>query len=651
MKSAFEDKFKFDGELGVIYSNKESLFRLWSPLALKVELKIYENNEDNPINIILMEEKCPGVWSTKVNKDCEGLYYTYVVYFKEKVNLVVDPYAKAVSVNGKRGVVLDLKRTNPEGWNSDKAPILNYATDSILYETHIRDLTMHNDSGVTKEHKGIFKGLIEENTHLPNSNISTVLSHIKELEITHIHFLPLFDFATVDESKKDKDYNWGYDPQNYNAVEGSYCSNPYKPEVRIKEFKELVKILHENGIRVVMDVVYNHTYLSENSNLNLSMPGYFYRQNENHKFTNGSGCGNELASERYMVRKYMVDSVKYWAEEYHIDGFRFDLMAVHDINTLKEIRKELSKIDKNIIIYGEGWVGGTSCFNSEEACYKRNISKFGALQIAAFSDDIRDGIKGAIHNNKSGGFINGEIGLEETIKFGVVGSTYHKQVNYDKVNYSNFPWANEPYQSINYESCHDNYTLWDKIQIFSQSEKYSTMVKKNKLAAAIVLTSQGIPFIHAGEEILRSKCDIKGNFIENSYNLGDFVNAINWNDKRKNFHVFKYYKNLINLRKKNKVFRLGRNKDIQQYISFFSKGNEFLEDNIVAYRIEKPTLEKGWNEVIVIYNGNKEEVKVKLPKNNWTIIVNDEEVNNEGIRNFYNDYIIVKGISCCILAN
>ncbi|MGL5244121.1 MAG: type I pullulanase, partial [Sarcina sp.] len=391
MRVAFENKFNFDGELGVIYSKKKSLFRLWSPLALKVELNLYRNNDYNKAEIITMEEKTHGVWSTIISGDCNKFYYTYSVYFREKVNLVVDPYAKAVTVNGEKGVVLDMKKTNPVQWEIDKCPNIDCITDAILYEIHIRDLTIHNTSGIKEENRGKFKGLTEEGTRLPNSNLFTGLSHIKELGVTHVHLLPVFDFATINEEEKNKEYNWGYDPENYNAVEGSYCSNPYEPEIRVRELKELIKALHKNKIRVVMDVVYNHTYSGENSNLNLSMPGYFYRKNEKDEFSNGSGCGNELASERYMVRKYIVDSIKYWAKEYHIDGFRFDLMAVHDIKTLKEIRRELNKLDRNIIIYGEGWTGGTSVLNIEEASSKENISKFGSLQIAAFSDEIRDG--------------------------------------------------------------------------------------------------------------------------------------------------------------------------------------------------------------------------------------------------------------------
>lgn len=477
-----------------------------------------------------MNKHRKGVWFNEITNDCQGLYYIYNIYFGKNLNKTVDPYAIALGVNGKRAMIVDLERTNPEGWVNDKRPELKDFTDSIIYEAHVRDLPIDENSGVEVLNKGKFKGLIEEGTVIPNTNIKTTLDHIKELGITHIHLLPAFDYGSIDEEKLETpQFNWGYDPTNYNVPEGLYSTDPFDGEVRIKEFKEMVQGFHENGIRVVMDVVYNHTFSGEDSNLNLSMPGYYHRQDKNRDFSNGSGCGNELASERSMVRKYIIDSLTYWSEEYHIDRFRFDLMTLNDIETLKLARQRLDKIDKTIIIYGEGWNGGESPLPEEMACFKENIVEFDSLQIVAFSDDIRDGIKGHVTKKDEPGFVNGKIDFEETIKFGVVASTKHNDIDYNNINYSNKPWAKEPYQTITYCSAHDNNTLWDKLQIISKNATKEDLIKENKLAAAIVLLSQGISFIHAGEELTRTKIDKNGDFVENSYASSDEVNKINWN--------------------------------------------------------------------------------------------------------------------------
>lgn len=617
----FNNRFYYNGELGAIYSKEKTIFRIWSPEAKSLELLLYKDgNTESLIEKIKLSKKEFGVWEIVKNGDLNGIYYKYHIIGNDFEHDFVDPYCKALGVNGYRAMIIDLKETNPRDWSKDESPILKSPLDSILYEMHIRDFSIDKSSGVTLENKGKFLGVVEDNTTIPGTDIKTTLGHLKELGITHVHLLPAFDFGTVDEERlADEQYNWGYDPVNYNVPEGSYSKNPYRGEVRIKEFKEMVCKLHKAGIRVVMDVVYNHTYSGENSNLNLSYPGYFHRQDENGNFSNGSGCGNELASERLMVRKYMIDSIKYWAKEYHIDGFRFDLMALHDIETLKKIREELNSIDSSILIYGEGWNGGESPLPKREACFKSNISEFDNLQIAAFSDDMRDGIKGHVSKLKEGGFVNGGIGFEESIKFGVVASTYHKDLKYDKVNYSDCPWANEPYQTINYCSAHDNNTLHDKLRIVCESATEEDIIDMNKLSAAIVITSQGIPFIHAGEEILRSKVDKRGNFVENSYNSSDFVNRIDWTGKIKYKKLFEYYKGLIQLRKKYNLFRLQSRNEIQNKISFLEKELEIIEKGIVAYKLSN---EK--EKFIIVFNSNKKSININLPEGKWGILVNKE---------------------------
>lgn len=641
----FNDKFYYDGELGAIYDKDKTIFRVWSPEAKSLELLLYrDGNTESLIERDLLHKKSNGLWEIVKKGDLNGVYYKYHIVGEDFEHDFVDPYCKALGVNGYRAMVIDLKKTNPKGWENEKKPSLEKPVDSILYEMHLRDFSIDKSSGVSLENRGKFLGIVEENTKVPGTEVKTTLDHLKELGITHVHLLPSFDFGTVDEERLDEEqYNWGYDPVNYNVPEGSYSKNPYKGEVRIKEFKEMVLKLHKAGIRVVMDVVYNHTYSGENSNLNLSYPGYYHRQDDFGNFSNGSGCGNELASERLMVRKYMVDSLKYWAREYHIDGFRFDLMALHDIETLKEVREELNKIDPSILIYGEGWNGGESPLPREEACFKCNIEKFDKLQIAAFSDDMRDGIKGHVAHLKEGGFVNGGKDFEESIKFGIVAATYHEGVDYDKVNYSDSPWANEPYQTVNYCSAHDNNTLHDKLKIVCESASEEEIIEMNKLSAAIFLTSQGIPFIHSGEELLRTKINEKGEFVENSYNSNDFVNKIDWTRKVKYMDLFKYYKGLIELRKEYPLFRLESNKEIREKISFIESELGIKKKGIVAYRLKDHN-----NEFIVVFNSNNNEIKINLPKGVWGVIVNNEfsgkDVRSE-VRGFYS----IIGKSSCVL--
>lgn len=628
----FNEKYNYDGKLGVIYSKKSSEFKLWAPLAEQVELVLYGkdyNALESNKTIIKMNKENRGVWRARINEDLSGEYYNYLVRNNGKTYESVDPYAKAVSINGEKSMVIDMESTNPKGWSNDKKPILNDVTDSIIYEAHIRDLTKDEASGVITELRGKYIGAVLENSKIKGTSITTGLDHLKELGITHIHLLPVFDYESIDERYDSPDnYNWGYDPQNYNVPEGSYSTNPYEGAVRISEFKEMVYRFHQAGIRVVMDMVYNHTYNLE-SPLNLTVPGYYYRKDKYGCYSNGSGCGNETASERYMFRKYMIDSVLYWAKEYHIDGFRFDLMGLHDLETMRIIRNELNKVDKSIIMYGEGWTCYDTPLNINESAVKNNICKFDDLQIAAFSDDARDSIKGSVFLKESLGFVNGGDNYEESIKYTICASTKHDEIDLSKVVYSKSFWANEPYQTITYDSAHDNNTLFDKLIMSCKDENEEELLKMNKLAAAIVLTSQGISFLHEGEEFARVKENLQGEIIENSYNSSDYTNELKWLRKQRYIDLFNYYKGLIKLRKEYKAFRMNSNKEIQNNISFMAKGNEFKDNHIVGYIINIEDYNDSYSKIAVIFNANKYNVEVDLDEGKWNVLVDGEKADSE----------------------
>ena len=646
----FENLFKYNGELGAIYTKNRTIFKLWAPLADKVKVMFFGKDPysyNNPSTYeIEMKYKENGIWEIEINKDLDGEFYNYKVIRNGIEEEVVDPYAKAVGVNGKRGMVIDLNNTNPEGWENHRIPKFENHVDSIIYEAHIRDFTIDNNSRVDKEIKGKFKGFFKDTSDESNE-INTGINHLKELGVNVIQLLPVFDYKTVNEMDyNEEEYNWGYDPLNYNVPEGSYSTNPYKGSVRIKEFKELIMNLHESGFKVVMDVVFNHTADTEFSSFNKIMPRYYYRENEDGSFSNGSGCGNELASERNMVRKYIIDSLKYWVSEYKIDGFRFDLMALHDMETMKEIRKEL---DENILIYGEGWTGGDSALVRDNLTLKEKIRDFNNLQIGAFSDDIRDAIKGSVFEREQGGFINGGNGLEETIKFGIVASTEHKDLDFNKLRYSKKSWAKEPYQVITYASAHDNHTIWDKISLVEKWTSEEERIRMNKLAAAIVLTSQGIPFIHSGDEILRSKREKDGSLVENSYKSSDYVNKFNWENKARYLEVFNYYKGLIYLRKKHKLFRMNSSKEINENIHFLNKGVNFNDNNVVAYIAEGDKVNDSLGKIAVIFNGNKYDVEINLDHNKFKVVLDDTNINEDGVYNIENSKIIVKSTSALIL--
>lgn len=609
-------------DLGLTYTPQKSTFKIWVPTAEAVKLNLYAAGEGGtPIKTENLEYDGKGVWAIAIQEDLKGKYYTFQVDIKGSwSNEVPDPYAKAVGVNGNRGMVIDLKVTDPDGWDNDKRPDLKNPTDAIIYELHVRDLSSDPNSGI--KNTGKFLGLTELGTK-SKAGEATGLDHIKELGITHIHLLPAFDYKSIDESiENNPKYNWGYDPQNFNTPEGSYSTDPYDGKVRIREFKQMVKTLHENGIRVVMDVVYNHTFQTKESLFEQLVPGYYFRKKADGTFSNASGTGNETASERAMFRKYIVESVKYWVTEYHIDGFRFDLMGVHDIKTMNEISAVLHKIDPTIIIYGEGWTAGDSPLPDSLRALKKNVAQLN--NIAVFSDDIRDGIKGHVFTHTEKGFVSGLPGLEESLKFGIVASTKHPQVIYDSVRYSKAPWAAEPYQCITYVEAHDNHTLWDRLAISAPLASEADRIKMHKLSAAIVLTSQGISFLHAGQEFLRTKLGD-----ENSFESSDSINKLDWSRKSKYKEVFNYYKDLVTLRKNHPAFRMMKTEDIVKNLRFL----EFKHpNNIVGYTISNHANGDKWKTIFVLFNGNNNPREIYLPDGEWTQVLNGEQINESGIQ-------------------
>ncbi|OPJ57063.1 type I pullulanase [Alkalithermobacter paradoxus] len=591
----YYEEYIYNGnDLGANYSKECTIFKVWSPPSQNVKLVIYDNYDDTTGKEYIMNKQENGIWEFKLYGDYKNKYYTYKVTIGELEKETVDPYTKGSTANGQKGMIVDFKSINPKGWENHRLPNPISQAQVIIYETHIRDFTVGN---VDIKNKGKYLAFTE----------SAALDYLKELGVTHIHILPIFDFGSVDETKDE--YNWGYDPHLYNVPEGSYSTNPYDGTVRIKELKEMIKSLHENDIRVIMDVVYNHTYKVETSPFDILVPKYYYRINDDGKYSNGSGCGNEIGTEKEMVRKFIIDSLKFWVNEYKIDGFRFDLMGIMDIYTMKEIEKELRTIKSDILIYGEPWAGGESILSPHLMFTK---GKQRGSNIAVFNDDFRNAIKG--DNDGYGlGFINGGRWLESEVKKGIVGNIFYS----NDIN----GFCDNPIETINYVSCHDNLTLFDKIKKTSSDTTEYEIEKMNRLALSIILTSYGIPFIHGGSEILKSK---RGH--HNSYNLGDEINKINWNDKYKYKETFEYIKGLIRFRKSQRVMNLENKDDIRKYLTFID-----CPESCVGYLITSPYKED-YKNILIVHNANRREVKIQLPmSDNWKIIGNEYEVNLDGI--------------------
>ena len=570
-------------DLGLHYTVSASHFRIWSPPAAAAQLLLYRSAGDvTAYKIIDLQKGEAGTWFTRLDGDQKGIWYNFRVNINGQWSQAVpDPYARAVGVNGKKALIFDPRDTNPKGWTTDKSPVFSThdrPTDAIIYELHIRDASIDPSSGIT--HKGKFLGLAEEGTHSPEG-LSTGLSHLKELGVTHIHLLPFFDYNSVDESRPDSpQYNWGYDPLNYNAPEGSYSTNPYDGITRIKELKQMIAALHRNGLRVVMDVVYNHTGVTETSNFNELVPGYYYRHKSDGSLSNATACGNETASEAPMMRKFMVESVLYWAREYHIDGFRFDLMGVHDIATMNLLADSLRKVRPDILLYGEGWTAGDSPVPGSLRALKKNVSKL--HNIAVFSDDIRDGIKGSVFDINDIGFASGRADAAESIKFGVAAACQHPQIDYN--------------------------TLWDKLALSCPDASEETRIKMHKLALTIVLTSQGIPFLHAGTEFLRTK---KG--VDNSYKSPDSINALDWRSKYQHQDVVQYVKELIRLRRQHPAFRMYTGAQVAEYLHF----DEHTPAGTIAYTLNGAAMMDSWKKIWVGFNGGDTTKEFSLPAGAW----------------------------------
>lgn len=662
-------------DLGLSYSTKKSVFKIWSPAAMDARLLLYHEGDGDASYLVLpMKRGRQGEWTAKVNGDLEGKFYTFQVMLdsvvveqkkedtagsvsdsgKELAKVppakplperrekfwnteTPDPYAKAVGVNGQRAMVVDLAKTNPDGWQNDRRPPLAGPADIVLYELHLRDFSVHPSSGI--QHKGKYLALTEKGTHNADGQ-PTGIDHLVELGVTHVHLLPVFDFKSIDESIPDNTaYNWGYDPQNYNVPEGSYATDPRDGRVRIREFKQMVKALHDNGIRVVMDVVYNHTFDSENSMFNLLVPMYYYRLDDHGGFSNAAGCGNEVASERPMVRKFMTESMKYWAEEYHIDGFRVDLMGIHDIETMNLVARELRKIDPTIFVYGEGWTAGESPYSEQLRAVKTNAYKLDG--IAVFCDELRDGAKGHVFTPIAKGFVSGETELEESVKFGIVGAIEHPQVDNKQVNYSKYPWAASPLQCINYVSCHDNHTLYDRLANSCRGEGEEELLKMIKLAHTIVLTSQGVPFLLAGEEFVRTK---RG--VENSYESPDVINQLLWSNKTRYADLYEYHRQLISLRKAHPAFRLGRPELVRKHLQFL----DFPVENVIGYVLKDHANGDAWKDILVAFNGNKTGKQVPIPEGQWKLVCYRGVINPQGMGIVEGGFLNFDGRSAVILA-
>ncbi|KOA18281.1 pullulanase precursor [Clostridium homopropionicum DSM 5847] len=628
--SEFNNKYYYNGELGLTYSNNSFCFKVWSPAASKIFLLLYKNGDINyyekPAEVEMLE-KTNGVWSVTINKNLINYFYTYKVEVYNSSNEAVDPYAKAVGVNGNRAAIIDMDSTNPLFWHNDTNPKLEYYTDAIIYEVSIRDISIHSDSNI--KNKGTYLGLTEDNTY-SSLKVSTGFNHIKELGITHVQLMPFFDFSSnsIDEKNPIK-YNWGYDPENLNAPEGSYSLNPYDPMERIIEVKKMIQHFHNNNISVNMDVVYNHMFHKDNNNFEKIFPGYYFRLNRDGSFSNGTGCTNDTASERVMMRKFIVDSVLYWAKEYHIDGFRFDLMGIHDIKTMRSIQDKLKTIGRNIMLYGEGWNLDTPLLKPLKAI-QENAHKL--PNIGFFNDFTRDSIKGSIFSLMDKGFVSGKKNLEDTIKYCLTACS---------ISYNSFKKIySSPEQSINYVCCHDNHTLWDKLSLSNKVDSIEDKKSMLKLANAIILTSQGVPFLHSGTEFCRTKSGI-----ENSYSSPDYINWIDYNRKFQFLDVFSYIKGLIDIRRNHPSFRINNTKDIMENLEFI----EASPENCAAFILKNNSSKDSWNKILVIYNANKIQVTLKIPYGKWHIVANKFSAGLIPLSTLISDRITVDGISLTML--
>lgn len=639
----------------MIYSKVKTLFKLNAPTTVnldgmtgattqidkkkQVEIHIYEDGQGGKaIKTIKMKASGENRWEATVKGDLKGKFYTFDIGKGETPGV----FAKAVGVNGMRGAIVDMAETNPQGWENDQRPVIQSPADLVIYEMHWRDFSIDVSSGL--KNKGKFLALTEPKA----------IEHLKNLGVNAVHILPSFDYASVDETKLDTpQYNWGYDPKNYNVPEGSYSTDPYNPVTRIKEFKQMVQALHKAGIRVILDVVYNHTFNIDHSNFQLTYPDMYYRKTADGKYSDGSGCGNETASEKPLMREFMLESVKYWIDEYHIDGFRFDLMGVHDIETMQQIRAEVNKIDPSIYIYGEGWSAGSCAYPVDKLAMKANAQQLNG--IAAFSDDMRDALRGPFSDDHKGALLAGIPGEEESLKFGIVGGIAHPQVDMTKVNYDKKPWTNNPTEQISYVSCHDDMCLVDRLKAsipsltdknIPEKERTAELIRIDQLAQTAVFTSQGVPFILSGEEMLRDK---KG--VHNSYNSPDSINHLDWNNLQRYPQLFTYYKNLIQLRKNHPAFRLATGDKVRQHLEFLPAVNskDVKQDCLVGFLLKDLQGIDAWKTIVVIYNFNKEAKEMAIPEGNYTIACCNGTIDEAGLGEVSGKEVLVDGQSALIL--
>lgn len=624
----FEAKYTYSGtDLGAAWTPEKTAFRLWAPTAEKVTINLYQSGDmdaDDLLEQIPMHTDVQGTWIAEKEGDLNGIYYTYLVMVNGQITEACDPYARTTGVNGNRAMIIDLGSTNPEGWDTDRNPNEHLAiTDAFLYEHHVRDLSMHKSSRI--KHKGKYLGLIETGT-TTKSGYPTGLDHMKALGITHLHLLPVYDYGWTDESSRNPQYNWGYDPVNFNVPEGSYSTDPYNGAVRVKEFKQMVKGLHDAGISVVMDVVYNHVLDAKNFCFNKIVPNYFSRTDEAGKYSGGSGCGNDTASERSMVSKYIVDSVKYWADEYHIDGFRFDLVGLIDINTINTLMWEVKKDHPGVIFYGEGWNMSTQLTKpGVELCVQSNSPKVPGF--AFFSDTIRDLLRGSVFMGDTPGYVHGAHISKSELEACFMGMP---------------GWCAEPCQSVNYVSCHDNNTLFDRITLAAPEMPVDIRIRMNNLAAAFTILSQGVPFMQAGEEMLRTKPGRKGRFDENSYRSPDKVNAIKWEDldKEEYRNTVAYYQGLIAFRKAHPALRSTTREQVLKTVHPVSIGNE----HIAAFRIDEDK-----QELFVIFNADTHDVILHLPEGKWNVHIDDRNAGT-GVIQSVEGQVMVSPISAMVLS-
>lgn len=573
--------------------------------AKQVTLRIYDDGQGGkPVKTVKMKRTAAETYSAELKGDLKGKFYTFDTGAGECAGV----FAKAVGVNGQRAAIIDMSATDPEGWDTDRITTVVSPADLIVYEMHHRDFSVDPSSGLVN--KGKFLALTEPKA----------IGHLKKLGVNAVHILPSFDYASVDETRlNEPQYNWGYDPVNYNVPEGSYSTDPYTPATRIKEFKQMVQALHKAGIRVILDVVYNHTFNIEGSNFERTYPGYFYRKTADGRWSDGSGCGNETASERPAMRKFMIESVLYWVKEYHIDGFRFDLMGVHDIETMNQIRAALNKEYPATIIYGEGWSAGPCAYPQDKLAMKVNMSSMPG--ISAFGDELRDALRGPFNDDHKGAFLAAVPGNEESIKFGIAGAICHPQVDMTKVNYSKEAWAAEPVQMLSYVSCHDDMCLVDRLRTSIPGIGMDELIRLDLLAQTAVMTSQGMPFILSGEEMLRDK---KG--VHNSFNSPDSINRIDWTNLEKYPQVMDYYSKLISLRKNHPAFRLGTADKVRRHLEFLP-----VQDNLVAFRLKDNAGGDAWKNIIVVLNSAREARTVAVPEGSYTVVCRDGVINESGL--------------------